>query len=183
MRKSARLWAAALFAASAVGAGVGGTAWAATDPVTDIPPCSMFSAANACEFAAARAAARDAEWAQAEIHLRDVRNEVHTVDLDPEGPSRGDTIFFDNTLWDPSGMTVVGRFVGQCVQLSDAMHHCEGGLLFPRASLELSTVTTLGGDIVAAVTGGTGEHSGAGGQVLIAPTATAGTSKLAVDLR
>lgn len=183
MRKPSRLWAGALLAATAVGAGISGTAWAATDPVPDIPPCSMFSSANACEFAAERAAVRDAEWAQAEIHLRDVRNEVHTVDLDPEGPSRGDTMFFDNTLWDASGATVVGRFVGRCVQLTDAMHHCEGSLLFAQASLELSAVTALGGDIVAAVTGGTGDHSGAGGQVLIAPTATEGTSKLAVDLR
>jgi hypothetical protein len=36
------------------------------------------------------------------------------------------------------------------------MHQCRGSLLFPEGSIEQSTTMSFGGDIIAAVTGGTG---------------------------
>ena len=184
MKKSRQVKAGALVAAAlALGAACGGTSWADANPVPDRQACDRFSSANACEHAGTRVKARDVEWAQAEIVLRDVQNEAHTIDLGAAGPSPGDVIVFENILWNSTGTTAVGRFVSRCVQLTDAMHQCQGTLIFARGTIELSTATALGADIVASVTGGTGEHAGARGQALIVPTGTAGTSRITVDLQ
>jgi hypothetical protein len=156
--------------------------WARVGPIPDRPACDKFSSANACEYAATREQAVDAAWADSEIVLRDVRNSTRTLDFNVAGAGPGDMMIFDDVLWNPAGTVVVGRFLGRCVQLTDAMHECQGALLFAGGTIELSTVTPIGADVVAVVTGGTGEHSGVGGQALMTPTGTAGIFTIRVDL-
>lgn len=165
-----------------IAAVLGGTAWARVEPVPDRPACDKFSSANACEYAATRAKALNADWSGSEIVLRDVRKEPRTIDFDRVGASAGDVMIFDDTLWNSEGTAVVGRFLGRCVQLTDAMHLCDASLTFAHGTISLSAVTQLGGDSVSTVTGGTGEHAGASGQALITPTGTAGIFQIRVDL-
>ena len=163
-------------------AAVGGMSWARVGPIPDRPACDKFSSANACEYAATRAQAVDAAWADSEIVLRDVRNNTRTLDFDVAGAGPADMMIFDDVVWNSMGTAVVGRFLGRCVQLTGAMNACQGSLLFAGGTIELSSVTPLGADIVAVVTGGTGEHAGVGGQALVTPTGTAGISEIRVDL-
>lgn len=174
--------AALVVATLALLAGFGETSWARDDPASDRPACDKFSSANACEYAAIRAQAVDADWAGAEIVLLDVRTGTRTLDLDGAGAGPGDMVIVDDVLWNSTGTEVVGRFVSRCVQLTAAMHRCDASLLFARGTIELSTVTALGADVIASVIGGTGEHAGVTGQALIEPTGTAGTFRIRVDL-
>lgn len=162
--------------------GLCGPASASGNPGTVWHSCSPTSSANACEEAMRRALASDITWQPAELRLTEEQNAAQHLDLGEPGASPGDTLFFDNTLLDESSAEVVGRFVSRCVQMTDAMHHCQGSLLFPDGSIELSTTTALGGDIFAAVAGGTGRHAGVTGQARITPTGEAGVNSIVVDL-
>ncbi|HEY5878313.1 MAG TPA: hypothetical protein VIU11_05355 [Nakamurella sp.] len=122
--------------------GLCGPASASGNPGTVWHSCSPTSSANACEEAMRRALASDITWQPAELRLTEEQNAAQHLDLGEPGASPGDTLFFDNTLLDESSAEVVGRFVSRCVQMTDAMHHCQGSLLFPDGSIELSTTTT-----------------------------------------
>ena len=184
MRTSQLKRAASLIVAVPVlGFGLAGTsiAQAATPPL-DHRPCDSFSSANACEQRMVRASANEAVWHSADLRFTDQRGQVTHVDLAEPGPGPGDALVFDNLLLDESGHGVVGRFLSRCGQLTDAMYRCDGSLLFPDGSIELSTTTSFGGDISAAVTSGTGRYAGVAGQVRIFATSNQDRSAIAVEL-
>ena len=116
------------------------------------------------------------------LRFLDVRGAVSSLDVGPAESSVGDTIFFDNALWNRSATTRLGRFVSRCTTVTSAEHHCQGSLLLPQGTLEVSTTTDFSAPIVAAVIGGTGAYEGAAGEASISPTGTEGTSKLVVHL-
>jgi hypothetical protein len=116
------------------------------------------------------------------LRFRDIRGPVSTLDVGPSGASVGDTLFFDNKLWNPSATTLLGRFVSRCTTVTATEYHCQGSLLLSEGSLEVATTTDFSAPIVAAVIGGTGAHEGATGEARISPTRTEGTSKLVVHL-
>lgn len=163
-------------------AGVAGTYQAHADTtIPDPPPCSPSSSANACEESMSRAEANETVWQSADLRLIEKHGGVKTIDLTEPGSGPGDLMIFDNLLMDESGGTV-GRFLSRCLQVTSAVHQCEGSLLFADGTIQLSTTTLLGGEIIAAVTGGTGRYSGSNGQALIMPTSEVEHSAIAVDL-
>lgn len=178
-----RRLAALLVGVPILGTVLTGTSAALSEPpTTDHPGCTPYATANVCENLMSRRQASDSAWKSAELRFKERHHDVRQLDVGDPGASPGDTTFFDNELLDESGSTTVGRFLSRCLQLTDAMYQCQGSLLFPNGTIELSTTTFLGEEIVAAVTGGTGQHAGANGQARITPTGTAGISAILVDL-
>lgn len=118
----------------------------------------------------------------ATLRFLDIRGPVSTLDLGPSGGSVGDTLFFDNQLWNRSATARLGRFISRCTTVTATEHHCQGSLLLPEGSLEVATTTDFSAPIVAAVIGGTEAYEGATGEARISPTEAEGTSKLVVHL-
>ena len=143
-------------------------------PSTRVPgPVSVALARVATDVTTSRTAT---------LRFLDIRGPVSTLDLGPSGGSVGDTLFFDNELWNRSATTRLGRFISRCTTVTATKHHCQGSLLLPEGSLEVATTTDFSAPIVAAVIGGTEAYEGAAGEARISPTETEGTSKLVVHL-
>jgi hypothetical protein len=147
-------------------------------PATPVPgpvpgPVSVARAGVAADGVTSRTA---------NLRFLDIRGPVSTLDVGPSGGSVGDTLFFDNELWNRSGTTRLGRFISRCTTVTATKHHCQGSLLLPAGSLEVATTTDFSAPIVAAVIGGTGAYEGASGEARISPTETEGTSELKVHL-
>jgi hypothetical protein len=116
------------------------------------------------------------------LRFLDVRDQVFELDVGDPGTSPGDALYFNNRLRTPGDTADVGRFASSCTQLPGALYQCHGTLLLAHSTIELATTTDFSPPIIAAVTGGTGAHEGAAGQVSITPTSNPDRSRLQVHL-
>jgi hypothetical protein len=143
-------------------------------PVTQVPvPASVALAGLATDVRTSGTAT---------LRFLDIRGPVSTLDVGPSGDSVGDTLFFDNELWNRAATNRLGQFISRCTTVTATKHHCQGTLLLAKGSLEVATTTDFSAPIVAAVIGGTGAYEGATGEARISPTETEGTSGLVVHL-
>ncbi len=116
------------------------------------------------------------------LRFLDVRDHVFELDVGDPGASPGDVLYFNNRLRTPDDTAEAGRFASSCTQLPGALYQCQGTLLLAHSTIELSTTTDFSPPIVAAVTGGTGAHEGAAGEVSITPTSNPDRSRLQVHV-
>jgi hypothetical protein len=116
------------------------------------------------------------------LRFLDVRDQVFELDVGDPGASPGDVLYFNNRLRTPGDTADAGRFASSCTRLPAELYHCQGSLLLAHSTIELATTTDFSPPIIASVTGGTGAHEGAAGQVSIAPTSNPDRSRLQVHL-
>ncbi|WP_432479030.1 hypothetical protein [Nocardioides sp. GXQ0305] len=116
------------------------------------------------------------------LRFLDVRDQVFELDVGDPGASPGDVVFFTNRLRTRDDTANAGRFASSCTQVPGALYQCRGTLLLPDSTIELGTTTDLTAPITASITGGTGAHEGASGQVRIVPTGDPDRSRLQVHL-
>jgi allene oxide cyclase len=137
---------------------------------TIVPSLSMLVAVvllMAGAFAAGRMVPAPAA-AQETIAVIEHASSDTVTDLGDEGDSMGDTLSFSNELYDSDDANVVGTINGSCVRTSPGkMWECS----FTNV-LEGGTISAQGpfmdtGEGTFAITGGTGEYSGASGELVI----------------
>ncbi|HEX6150777.1 hypothetical protein [Nocardioides sp.] len=145
-------------------------------------------AAAAVELAAPAEFATPSEFAPnrsrggTSLRFLDVRDKVFELDVGDPGASPGDVLSFNNRLRTRDDSADAGRFASSCTRLPGGLYQCQGTLLLVRSTIELATTTDFTEPIIASVTGGTGAHEGATGQVRIAPTDNPDRSRLQVHL-
>jgi hypothetical protein len=97
--------------------------------------------------------------------IEHVSNEV-VVDLAEEGDSAGDTLVFHNELYDDKDANLVGTTNGSCVRTEvGSMWECTFTNTMEQGSLVVQGPFHDSGQGTFAITGGTGEYSGASGQM------------------
>lgn len=159
---------------------------AETTPPADAAAPAEFAApaelAAPAEFATPSETASNRSREGTSLRFLDVRDKVFELDVGDPGDSPGDVLFFNNRLRTRNDTADAGRFASSCTRLPGELYRCQGTLLLVHSTIELATTTDFTAPITASVTGGTGAHEGAAGQVRIAPTGNPDRSRLQVHL-
>jgi hypothetical protein len=88
------------------------------------------------------------------------------VDLGEEGDTAGDTLVFSNELFDADNANVVGTSAGSCVRtVVGKAWECTWSNTLENGSLTAQGTFYDTGDGTFAITGGTGDYSGATGEM------------------
>ncbi len=88
------------------------------------------------------------------------------IDHGKEGDSIGDGLAFSNELYDADNAEVVGHSQGSCVRTEPGKAwECTWTNILPNGSIVVQGPFLDAGDSTLAITGGTGEYSGATGQM------------------
>jgi hypothetical protein len=88
------------------------------------------------------------------------------LDLGDDGDSIGDTLAFSNELYDADNANVVGSDQGSCVRTKPGeAWECTFTNILPNGSIVVQGPYYDAKDSVLAITGGTGDYSGAEGQM------------------
>ena len=90
------------------------------------------------------------------------------IDNPPEGDSAGDLLTFANQIYDSENATAVGSNNGLCIRTAvGAAWECFWTLTLKDGSITVEGPFYDGKDSTLAVTGGTGEYSGARGEMAL----------------
>jgi hypothetical protein len=100
-----------------------------------------------------------------------------TVDLGKKGDSRGDLLVFANEVFDAANKTQVGSDQGYCIRITAGKSwECFWTLILKGGQITVEGPFMDEGDSIFAVTGGTGEYSGAKGSMTLHPRDAKATS-------
>lgn len=106
------------------------------------------------------------------------------VDLGAEGDTVGDTLVFNNELYDDQDTTLVGNSNGSCIRTAvGKLWECTFTNTVENGALVVQGPFSDSGTGTFAITGGTGDYSGATGQMTLtaADDSTAESPKLQFD--
>jgi allene oxide cyclase len=99
--------------------------------------------------------------------IEHVTNET-VVDLGEEGDTTGDTLVFHNELYDDTDANLVGNSNGSCIRTAvGELWECTFTNTMEQGSLVVQGPFNDNGTGTFAITGGTGEYSGATGQMTL----------------
>jgi allene oxide cyclase len=99
--------------------------------------------------------------------IEHVTNET-VVDLGEEGDTTGDTLVFNNELYDDTDVNLVGNSNGSCIRTAvGELWECTFTNTMEQGSLVVQGPFNDNGTGTFAITGGTGEYSGATGQMTL----------------
>jgi allene oxide cyclase len=104
--------------------------------------------------------------------LRFVEHAVNeqTIDVDPTGDSVGDLRVFANPVFDENDVSQVGTDQGSCVRtVVGQAWECTWTVILDNGQITIEGPFNDTGETIFAVTGGTGNFSGASGQLRFAP--------------
>ena len=108
----------------------------------------------------------DLAAAQESLTLIEHVTDEQVVDLGEEGDSVGDALVFSNELYDDQNVNLVGRSHGSCVRtVVGESWDCTFTNTLENGSLVVTGPFYDDGRGTFAVTGGTGDYAGAGGQM------------------
>lgn len=104
--------------------------------------------------------------AQEQLILIEHVTDEQVVDLSNEGDSVGDTLVFSNELYDDQNANLVGRSHGSCLRtVVGESWDCTFTNTLENGSLVVTGPFYDDGRGTFAITGGTGDYAGAGGQM------------------
>lgn len=119
------------------------------------------------------------------LRLLDKADKFEFVDVGAQGQSPGDLFIFENQLRNRADTRTHGRFLSSCVVLvTPGLVSCRGTLELQQGTIEVATAIDLaaGGEIRAAVTGGTRDYRRAHGQMRLSEEVSPGVREMTVEL-
>jgi hypothetical protein len=126
---------------------------------------ARVASGSAASSAAAAAAADTNGTEHLVFFARTAREDF--VDVGASGESTGDSVFFEDVVWNASRTARVGKDSVEC-RLGIRTFNCAGTLLiFGKGKLQVDGAFFADRDSVIPVTGGTGTFAGAGGQMVV----------------
>ncbi len=129
--------------------------------------CGLGLAIAATLYASPRAEAGDRDNTRTIAVYERAVNETN-LDLGAAGDSQGDTIAFDNPVFDPVTHHSLGRSRGQCTRTAvGAAYECTWTTSLPKGSVMVSGPFYDAADSTLAIIGGTGEYRNARGEMLL----------------
>jgi hypothetical protein len=115
--------------------------------------------------ASAAAGASDNGTQHLVLFARSVREDF--VDVGASGESTGDSVFFEDVVWNASRTARVGKDTVEC-RLGIRTFNCVGTLLlFGKGKIQVDGAFFADRDSVIPVTGGTGKFAGVSGQLVV----------------
>ena len=97
------------------------------------------------------------------------------TDIGRTGDSTGDILTFSNDVFDAANSNRIGSSQGSCVRMVVAVKwECGWSVTLDQGQLTLQGAYFDSGSSAFAVTGGTGEYTAAGGELIVSPIGTDG---------